>query len=90
MDWDSVNHQCRVCYTLAVGVVTDANLALRLVADLFVLVVLACLNFNSIKVRLELRAGSGAAGNFAFQFHKGTIRTVFHLSLDAVDEISIP
>ena len=34
LDGDSVNHQCRVCYTLAVGVVTDANLALRLVADI--------------------------------------------------------
>ena len=31
--------------------------------------------FNSIKVRLELKAISAVIGFIAFQFHKGTIRT---------------
>ena len=32
-------------------------------------------NFNSIKVRLELKKRSHCVLQFLFQFHKGTIRT---------------
>ena len=34
------------------------------------------MNFNSIKVRLELTAGAGLVGSLLFQFHKGAIRTL--------------
>ena len=34
------------------------------------------INFNSIKVRLELTAGAGLLGSLLFQFHKGAIRTI--------------
>ena len=33
------------------------------------------MNFNSIKVRLELESSDQTKANIAFQFHKGTIRT---------------
>ena len=32
--------------------------------------------FNSIKVRLKLKLGTGIVGDVIFQFHKGTIKTV--------------
>ena len=35
-----------------------------------------CLNFNSIKVQLELPAQRDIAQMTIFQFHKGTIRTI--------------
>ena len=34
-------------------------------------------NFNSIKVQLELAGAGSMLGGLLFQFHKGTIRTLF-------------
>ena len=49
------------------------------------------INFNSIKVRLELKNfGSVKAGEFGFQFHKGTIRTGQARYVVAKMSISIP
>ena len=49
------------------------------------------LNFNSIKVRLEHAANAGANVVRAFQFHKGTIRTLkIHLTFSWIKKISIP
>ena len=38
------------------------------------------MNFNSIKVRLELEALVSAATSIVFQFHKGTIRTASQIA----------
>ena len=49
------------------------------------------LNFNSIKVRLELAFSLGEAFELLFQFHKGAIRTISALSFGLVVMfISIP
>ena len=41
-----------------------------------------CLNFNSIKVQLELSINPQVNTNFLeFQFHKGTIRTCYNGNL---------
>ena len=49
-------------------------------------------NFNSIKVRLELVvSGQDADASTGFQFHKGTIRTIFSVNVLSLNTyISIP
>ena len=46
--------------------------------------------FNSIKVQLELQADNRGAEGHEFQFHKGTIRTLFCSRRDTFNGISIP
>ena len=47
--------------------------------------------FNSIKVRLKLEVkATEKATNAAFQFHKGTIKTIYNQNALAVVHISIP
>mgnify|MGYP006991363289 CR=1 FL=1 len=49
------------------------------------------MNFNSIKVRLEHKQTRATCGTSdEFQFHKGTIRTLFKLLIFAINVISIP
>ena len=40
------------------------------------------MNFNSIKVRLELCSVIGEGSTAKFQFHKGAIRTVINLAIE--------
>ena len=42
---------------------------------MLLLTIIMFLNFNSIKVRLELLMGDNTTAALIFQFHKGTIRT---------------
>ena len=75
LDWDSVNQQCRVCYTLAVFQFhkgTIRTVGIRTEIPLI-------LDFNSIKVRLEQFVQRFKCTQNLFQFHKGTIRTLMQL-----------
>ena len=83
----------RTCLTVSRSPRTVCNfnsIKVRLEQDWFIRF-LNIFNFNSIKVRLEPIEAFTVSTNNAFQFHKGTIRTMmFAICLRAFTTISIP